>query len=72
MGIFGIPLNTGTIMVNAFSTSDMIDKDDHYINYVGGFTSLIDELAKKIFLKKVDITFEYVGEAVTKEQCGDN
>lgn len=47
-------------------------KDDHYINYVGGFTYTIDELAKKIFLKKIDITIEYVGEAVTKEQYADN
>ncbi|MBE9571820.1 MAG: hypothetical protein IMF11_14415 [Proteobacteria bacterium] len=47
-------------------------KDDHYINYVGGFTYTIDELAKKIFLEKIDVTIEYAGEIVTKEQYADN
>lgn len=46
-------------------------KDDHYISYVGGFTYTIDELAKKLFLEKIDITIEYAGEAITKEQHAD-
>lgn len=47
-------------------------KDDNYINYVGGFTYTVDELAKKMFLEKIDVTIEYAGEAVTKEQYTDN
>ena len=46
-------------------------KDDHYFNYVGGFTYTIDELAKKVFLKKIDVTIEYAGEITTKEQYAD-
>ena len=47
-------------------------KDDNYINFVGGFTYTIDELAKKIFLEKIDVTIEYAGEVVTKEQYADD
>jgi len=47
-------------------------KDDNYINFVGGFTYTIDELAKKIFLEKIDVTIEYAGETVTKKQYADN
>jgi len=46
-------------------------KDDHYFNFVGGFTYTIDELAKKIFMEKIDVTIEYAGEAVTKKQYAD-
>ncbi|MEA3428341.1 MAG: hypothetical protein U9Q84_03800 [Thermodesulfobacteriota bacterium] len=46
-------------------------KDDNYINFVGGFTYTIDELAKKIFLEKIDVTIEYAGEVLTKEQYDD-
>ena len=46
-------------------------KDDHYLSYVGGFTYTIDEWARKFFLDKIDITIEYAGEVVTKEQYAD-
>ncbi len=43
-------------------------KDDHYISLVGGFTYTVDELAKKVFLEKIDITIEYANEIITKKQ----
>ncbi len=43
-------------------------KDDHYISMVGGFTYTIDELAKKIFMEKIDVTIEYAAEVITKKQ----
>ena len=46
-------------------------KDDHYISMVGGFTYTIDDLAKKIFLEKIDVTIEYATEVITKEQYAE-
>ncbi|MBN2567838.1 MAG: hypothetical protein JXB42_00240 [Deltaproteobacteria bacterium] len=46
-------------------------KDDHYIGTVGGFTYTIDDLAKRVFLQKIDITIEYANEIITKKQYAD-
>ncbi|MDO9529455.1 MAG: hypothetical protein Q7J27_09875 [Syntrophales bacterium] len=46
-------------------------KDDNYVSLVGGFTYTVDELAKKVFLEKIDITIEYANEIITKKQYAD-
>ena len=43
-------------------------KDDNYANCVGGLTYIIDDLAKKVFLERIDITLEYAFEWVIREQ----
>jgi hypothetical protein len=43
-------------------------KDDNYANFVGGITYIIDDLAKKVFLERIDITIEYAFEWVIREQ----
>ncbi|MBM4271174.1 MAG: hypothetical protein FJ139_03310 [Deltaproteobacteria bacterium] len=47
-------------------------KDDNYISYLGGTTYTIDDLAKKIGLEQIDLTVEYGGEVITREQDAPN
>ena len=47
-------------------------KEDSYLNAVGGFTYTIDELAKRLFLEKIDITIEYAREWITRRQDAEN
>jgi hypothetical protein len=47
-------------------------KDDNYVSYLGGATYTIDELAKKIWLEQIDLTVEYGGEIITREQDAPN
>jgi len=43
-------------------------KDDNYLNYVGGITYNIDDMAKKIFMEQIEITVDYAGEWLMKKQ----
>ena len=43
-------------------------KDDNYANCVGGFTYIIDDLAKKVFLERINLTLEYAFEWVIRDQ----
>ncbi|KPJ82039.1 MAG: hypothetical protein AMS17_19175 [Spirochaetes bacterium DG_61] len=43
-------------------------KDDNYLNYVGGVTYNIDDMAKKIFMEQIEITVDYAGEWLMKKQ----
>ncbi len=47
-------------------------KDDNYVNYLGGATYTIDDLAKKIRLEQIDVTLEYAGEVITNKQDAAN
>lgn len=43
-------------------------KDDHYLSYLGGATYTIDDLAKRVGLEQIDLTLEYGGESILKDQ----
>ena len=47
-------------------------KDDNYMSYLGGATYTIDDLAKRIGLEQIDLTVEYGGEVITREQDAPN
>ncbi len=44
------------------------ERDESYINYVGGLCHSSDRLASVLGLKKIDLGLEYAGECITDEQ----
>jgi len=48
------------------------DKDDDYLSSVAGFTYIIDDYAKYLFMEKIILTMEYAGEVILDRQSAKN
>jgi len=47
-------------------------RDDDYINAVGGFTYTFHDLAKRLYMDRIDVTFEYAHEWTLRNQYAED